>query len=378
MNKPLTISALVVLFVAIILTFYQTVLRGQERSSYPEKRISFEDAIIINEIEMKTEYPPDDTPQFRRPASREVSERNREHEMTDMDEKDLDAPFSMQELKRKDPRWHMSKYTIRKNDSIWKIASRFGVSHRLIIQANDLKDPDTVRPGKTLEVPNRNGSFYTIQKGDTVIEIARKFNVDPDVIIKHNDLNPRRLYVGKKIFIPDGRRIKPDKTSVQPASVKKKRSSSEAEISGKKASPSKHETRHAKKADILPSFRWPLKGRITSGFGNRRDPFSGKRAFHCGIDISVNEGTPIRASSGGRVIFSGWKDGYGKVVILRHEGGYITVYAHNSKNRVAVNDRVHAGDTIALSGKTGAVTGAHLHFEIRKYVTPLNPMRFLK
>lgn len=121
-----------------------------------------------------------------------------------------------------------------------------------------------------------------------------------------------------------------------------------------------------------------MRGKITSGFGTRRDPLSGKRRFHCGIDISANVGTPVRASAGGKVIFSGWKDGYGKVVILRHRGGYITVYAHNSKNNVRINDFVKRGTVIARSGMTGAVTGAHLHFEIRKYVTPLNPLRLLR
>jgi murein DD-endopeptidase MepM/ murein hydrolase activator NlpD len=377
MKKPLTISALVIVFVTLTLIFYQTVLRGQERSSYPEKRISFEDAIIINEIKMQSEYPPEDSPSERKSSSRQERVIV-EDESTNSDERDLDAPFSLAELRKEDPRWHMSNYTIRKNDSIWKIASRFGVSHRLIIQANDLTDPDTVRPGRTLKIPNRNGSYYTIQRGDTVIGIARKFNVDPDVIIEHNNLNPRRLYVGKKIFIPDGERVKPDKSSSRPVPVQKKRSTSETKVSEKRAAPQKKEARVAKQTGALPAFRWPLRGKITSGFGNRKDPFSGKRAFHCGIDISVNEGTPIRASSAGRVIFSGWKEGYGRVVILRHEGGYITVYAHNSKNKVNVNDRVDTGEIIALSGKTGAVTGAHLHFELRKYVTPLNPMRFLK
>ena len=89
-------------------------------------------------------------------------------------------------------------------------------------------------------------------------------------------------------------------------------------------------------------------------------------------------GTPIKAAAPGRVIFSGWKTGYGRVVIIRHRGGYITVYAHNSKNQARVDQYVDPGNVIAYSGKSGAATGGHLHFEIRKYVNPLNPMRFLK
>jgi len=78
------------------------------------------------------------------------------------------------------------------------------------------------------------------------------------------------------------------------------------------------------------------------------------------------------------VIFSGWKDGYGNTVIMRHEDGYITVYAHNLKTTVEEGAFVKQGGTVALSGRTGAVTGAHLHFEIRKYLTPLDPLRLLR
>ncbi len=121
-----------------------------------------------------------------------------------------------------------------------------------------------------------------------------------------------------------------------------------------------------------------MRGKITSAFGKRRDPLSGKRRFHCGIDISANVGTAIVAAESGKVIYSGRKGGYGNVVILRHKNGYITVYGHNNKNKVKQGNNVKKGQLIARSGMTGRVTGAHLHFEIRKYVTPLNPMRFLK
>jgi murein DD-endopeptidase MepM/ murein hydrolase activator NlpD len=130
------------------------------------------------------------------------------------------------------------------------------------------------------------------------------------------------------------------------------------------------------------AFVWPIEGRISSGFGVRRDPFSKSKKiqtqFHSGIDISTNEGTPIKASESGIVVFSGWKDGYGNLVMIRHKLGYFTVYAHNSKNLCSVNDYVEQNDIIAHSGSTGNVTGPHLHFEIRKYLTPLNPIRMIR
>ena len=96
------------------------------------------------------------------------------------------------------------------------------------------------------------------------------------------------------------------------------------------------------------------------------------------MDIGAEIGTSVMASADGEAIFSGWKKGYGRVIILKHKDGYITVYAHNKKNIISTGDKVEKGEVIASSGMSGAVTGPHLHFEIRKYVTPLNPYRFLK
>jgi len=123
---------------------------------------------------------------------------------------------------------------------------------------------------------------------------------------------------------------------------------------------------------------WPLKGRITSGFGTRSDPFSGERRFHNGIDISAEIGTPVKSAADGDVIFSGWKDDYGNLVVVRHANGYISVYGHNSELNVTEGDKVKRGQILSLSGMTGAVTGAHLHFELQKYQTPLNPLRMLR
>jgi murein DD-endopeptidase MepM/ murein hydrolase activator NlpD len=126
------------------------------------------------------------------------------------------------------------------------------------------------------------------------------------------------------------------------------------------------------------ALNWPLQGSITSSFGTRTNPLTRERSFHTGIDIGVPIGTEVRAAEKGKVLFSGWKDSYGNMIIIRHERGYITVYAHNKKNIVTENDEVNRGDLIALSGMTGSVTGPHLHFELRKHLTPLNPRRFMR
>ena len=121
----------------------------------------------------------------------------------------------------------------------------------------------------------------------------------------------------------------------------------------------------------------PLKGVVTSKFGYRRDPINGKAAFHSGIDIKAYYKQPIRATANGKVIFSGWKRGYGKVVIIKHKYGFETVYAHLSMKRVGINKPVKAGDIIGLAGSTGRATGVHLHYEIKRYGRYINPLELL-
>ncbi len=124
-------------------------------------------------------------------------------------------------------------------------------------------------------------------------------------------------------------------------------------------------------------FKLPLdkKLRISSQFGVRSDPFTGKTRMHNGIDIPMPEGTPIMPAADGRVVFSGDKGGYGKTVVIYHENGFMSIYAHNSRNLVKEGDVVDKNTKIALSGSTGRSTGPHLHFEVRQDGTPLNPLK---
>lgn len=125
------------------------------------------------------------------------------------------------------------------------------------------------------------------------------------------------------------------------------------------------------------SLSMPVSGRISSYFGSRRHPKSGKSRFHAGIDISAKRGTPIKAAASGRVSQTGWSRGYGMIVVVDHGGGLQTVYAHCSKILVKKGDGVSAGETIAKVGNTGITTGTHLHFEVRRNGDVRNPMKFL-
>ncbi|MBP9888285.1 MAG: M23 family metallopeptidase, partial [Leptospiraceae bacterium] len=108
-----------------------------------------------------------------------------------------------------------------------------------------------------------------------------------------------------------------------------------------------------------------LTGRVTSRFGYRRDPFNPSvRNYHSGLDLSAPVGTPVIASAEGVVEFKGRNGGYGNTVIIRHKGGYKTIYAHCSTTVVEVGDFVKMGKVIGSVGRTGTATGAHLHFEV--------------
>ena len=116
---------------------------------------------------------------------------------------------------------------------------------------------------------------------------------------------------------------------------------------------------------------WPLKGRLTSGFGMRWG------RLHAGIDIAAPRGTPIRAAKAGTVVFSGWMGGYGNAIIINHGGGLATLYGHQSRRAASVGDKVKQGQVIGYVGSTGHSTGNHLHFETRVGGKPQNPGRFL-
>ncbi|MFO8030931.1 MAG: peptidoglycan DD-metalloendopeptidase family protein [Desulfohalobiaceae bacterium] len=116
----------------------------------------------------------------------------------------------------------------------------------------------------------------------------------------------------------------------------------------------------------MPELVSPVQGEISSEFGWRQDPFSGKKAWHSGVDYAAPEGSPVKACWGGEVVFSGENKGYGKQVVIKHDQGWQSVYAHNSENLVSPGDQVQAGQEIAKVGDSGRSTGPHLHFELKQ------------
>jgi murein DD-endopeptidase MepM/ murein hydrolase activator NlpD len=121
---------------------------------------------------------------------------------------------------------------------------------------------------------------------------------------------------------------------------------------------------------------YPVRGKITSLYGYRRSPFTGRPEFHEGVDIRV-DGDPIVATADGRVKFAGWRGGYGLVVIIDHGNGFETIYGHNSSLKVKSGQLVKRNQVIAIGGNTGHSTGPHLHYEVRKNGKPINPLRLM-
>lgn len=121
----------------------------------------------------------------------------------------------------------------------------------------------------------------------------------------------------------------------------------------------------------------PVNGWISSKFGYRISPFTGRRVFHEGIDIASRYGSDVRATANGLVIFAGYKPGYGNVVTIDHGFGFVTRYGHNSKLLVKVGDKVNKGDVIAKVGNTGKSTGPHCHYEVLVNGVPVNPLKFV-
>jgi len=242
--------------------------------------------------------------------------------------------------------------------------------------------------------PALAGVVHVVRRGETIWRIARAYGIDPGDLMETNGIeDPRTVEVGTALFVPGATRIvevpaapgveaaemsdraaaeTPDREAVRPersadanASARSRRAPTPlpTPTSTSTASP-------AARASDAP-LAWPLKGVLYGRYGVR----AGRR--HDGIDIAAPEGTPVLAAAPGTVIYAGEQAGYGAIVILKHDAGLVTLYAHNSKLLVEEGARVRRGEPIARVGQTGRTSGPHLHFEVRQGTRPKNPLLFL-
>ena len=250
---------------------------------------------------------------------------------------------------------HVTTYIVGPGDSLWSIANRFNVEIDTIFGSNALKDPDVLKPGAALRIPNQDGIFVAVKKGETVESLAKKFKIAAAKIRAVNaGADLASLVAGKELFLPGAA---PETTTsgddaAKPV-VKAERSFSR-------------------------SFKWPVIGKINSPFGWRRHPISRRRQFHAGLDIKGPRGRAIKAAKAGKVVYVGWMGGYGRTVVVNHGNGYTALYAHCQTLNARQGQSVSPGTVIASVGSSGRATGTHLHFEVRLNNRPINPLKLLR
>lgn len=219
-----------------------------------------------------------------------------------------------------------------------------------------------------------NNGTYIVRQGDTLYSIGKRFGVDYKLLARRNRIRyPYTIYIGQHLYLTrtaPSPQYMPLPTAKSPAVTTKSVSSSKT--TPKKSVTSSRSGTSSSARSSSVKLRWPASGSVTSRFGRR-----GTR-MHDGIDIGAKEGTPVYAAASGEVVYSDQRlSGYGKLIIIRHGGDMFTAYAHNQRNLVRKGMKVKAGDLIARVGQTGRASGPHLHFEVRRGSTPVDPLSYL-
>jgi len=237
-----------------------------------------------------------------------------------------------------------SKYRVRKNETFENIAKKFGLESDSIILCNFIKKKINLRAGTILLIPNQDGRIISVNSNDSIQKIANRYGASWEKIVDVNNLTSSKLEIGQKLFIPDSKMTNYEKNQYETPII---------------------------------TYIWPIKGKLTSYFGPRIDPFKGTYGYHTGIDIKNDMGTPVKASMNGFVIFTGFDNIYGNNIILKHSNGITTRYGHLQTVLVKKGDQIKQSQKIGTVGSTGRSTGAHLHFEIRKYGKLIDPLKIL-
>ena len=199
-----------------------------------------------------------------------------------------------------------------------------------------------------------DGMHHVVRPGENLFRIAKAYDVPLAELARLNGIrDAARIRAGQRIFIPGATQLLP------------------VEIITPADAPAAAQSAPLPQESSEDGLLWPVSGMINSSFGPRG------ASFHDGIDIAAPEGTPIVAIERGEVAYSDQLRGYGNIVIIRHAGAIISVYAHNQINLVREGQQVERGAVIAKVGSTGRVTGPHLHFEIRKHNAAQDPLRYL-
>ena len=227
-------------------------------------------------------------------------------------------------------------HKVRSGETLWDIAHKHDLNIDSLIGANNISNMNSIKPGQEFKILPVKGIIYRVSPGESVGSIARKFEIKEETIMKDNNIEDASgLKIDQKLIL---RGAKPE---------------------------------FSYQDRLDQKFMYPINTRITSYYGPRWG------RIHEGLDFAAPMGSPIRAVSSGRVVYSGWATGYGYVVIVEHQKGLRTLYAHNSKLLVSVGESVGKGEVISRSGNTGNSTGPHLHFEVQVNGRPENPLNYI-
>ena len=303
------------------------------------------------------------------------------------------------------------KITVADGMSLYDIAKANKITVKQLAEANDLSAPYTVAPGTQLIVPGTknpvlpkvaavkpvapeseqtaqadapdSANVHVVTKGDTLFTLGRKYKISAFAIADANGLqHDKSLALGRKLKIPgkdssklakatirdEGKTDLAAKSPKPDAQVTADTQTAEESITDAKSTPTAKTP-----SDAQLAMRWPVRGRVISGFGSKPNGMKNE-----GINIMAPEGTNIQAADAGVVAYAGNElKGYGNLVLIRHAGGYVTAYAHAASLLVKKGDTVKRGDVIAKVGQTGSVQSPQLHFEVRKGATALDPSGFL-
>jgi murein DD-endopeptidase MepM/ murein hydrolase activator NlpD len=280
-------------------------------------------------------------------------------------------------------------YVVAKGDSLYGISRRFGLPIRAVIDANNLQPPYALSIGQELTIPQ--AQVHEVVSGDTVYNIARRYNVDRSELVRLNGIQPPySIPLGQKLILPT-----PDSAAGAEATVVAYAAPEAApapaapQAAPREAAPLEPAREPANKGLRKPprskaatqaalanpparagsSFHWPVQGRVLSSFGGKKGG-----EHNDGINIAAPRGTPVRAAENGVVAYAGEElKGFGKLLLVKHAGGWVTAYAHNEELLVAAGDRVTQGQTIARVGSSGHVERPQLHFEVRRGTRAVNP-----
>jgi LysM repeat protein len=235
-----------------------------------------------------------------------------------------------------------TNYTVKRGDTISGIASKHGLTIGTIISFNRIENAKRLPAGAVLKIPSMDGLSHTVGRGDSLSKIAKAYGVSLNDLIDANNLSSDVIQPGRELFIPGA--------AMRTLDVRKA---------------------------LGELFSYPVSGRLTSGYGMRADPFTGVKRFHYGIDLAAPTGAPVKAAMGGKVAVTGTNPTYGKYIILQHDDGYQSMYAHLNRIGVSKGDNISEGQLIGEVGSTGYSTGPHLHFAIFRRGAALDPMKLL-